>query len=266
MRAIIVDDEPIMIRSFKRLTQQISNLEIMESFYYPDEALEYVEHHPIDVAFLDVEMPIMNGIELAKKLRSVQSNLMVVFITAYDTYVHESNALQADYYIVKPYTKETIEFVVKRLAKLAGESEKKKPLYIKCFGRFTLLKDGKPVSLVGKAKEILAYLVTKRGHEVSNEEIYRVLWEDRYCDNVHMKVYFNAVRRLQDNLEKEGLSELFISTARGKMINTDLFDCDYYAWKDGKSGKEEQFNGEFLSEYSWGEEILAEMTEELYGK
>ena len=46
------------------------------------------------------------------------------------------------------------------------------------------------------------------------------------------------------------------------MINTDMFDCDYYAWQDGNMGPRDKFEGEFMSEYSWGEYILATITEE----
>ena len=46
------------------------------------------------------------------------------------------------------------------------------------------------------------------------------------------------------------------------MINTALFDCDYYAWQDGNLKMSDRFNGEFMSEYSWGEVILASMSRE----
>lgn len=76
-----------------------------------------------------------------------------------------------------------------------------------------------------------------------------------------MSVYYNAVRRLKKTLEKEGLEDLLISTANGQLINTEMIDCDYYNWLDGKDDPRSSFDGEFLSEYSWGEYILAELTD-----
>ena len=262
MKAIIVDDEQLMLKSFRRNTEGLEHFELVGAFDDGADAFDYVKSHRVDVAFLDIEMPGMNGLELAAALRCYNPRILLVFVTAYDNYVRESNDLSADYYIVKPYTRDTMEFVVNRLALILGKDTTAPAvhLYIQCFGRFTILKDGKPLPLVGKAKEILAYLVTRRGREVSNEELYSVLWEDRTFDNEHMKVYFNAVRRLRDNLQKEGLEELLVGTARGKMINTSMFDCDYNAWRDGRANKDEHFEGEFLSEYSWGEEILAELS------
>ena len=99
--------------------------------------------------------------------------------------------------------------------------------------------------------------MVKRGKEISNEEIYSTIWESREYSNVNMKVYYNAIKRLKDNLQKYGLQNIIFSTARGQMANIEIFDCDYYSWIDSKNDKQEQFEGEFLSEYSWGEYILA---------
>lgn len=274
MKSIIVDDELLMIRSFCRVCKDIPDIEIEEKFEYPDEVCDYVKENPIDIAFLDIEMPEINGIQLAGMLREIQPDIMIVFITAYDHYIQQANELAADYYIVKPYKKETIEKICKKLSYLhrgqknnfdhnASNNNRlaKKDVFIHTFGRFGVFVNGKQIPLVGKTKEILALVVSRRGKEISNEEIYTTIWEDRPYDNVHMKVYYNALRRLRDNLEKEGLENILISTSRGQMANVDAFECDYYAWLEKDDSVKYRFDGEFLSEYSWSEEMLAEMIE-----
>lgn len=260
MRAIIVDDEIIMLRSFMRLSEGISGLNVVEQFSYPEDALEYVETHAIDLAILDVRMPVINGIDLAKKIRQLRPEILIVFISAYDEYVRDSNLIGGDYYIVKPYKRETIEMMVKKMLLLSQRL--RKDIYIQMFGRFTVLKHGNPIPLAGKAKEILALVACRRGKEISNEEIYSTVWEGREYSNYHMKVYYNALKRLKDVLEEEKLSELLLSTTRGQMINTELFDCDYYAWQDDNMEARDRFEGEFLSEYSWGEYILGGIIKE----
>lgn len=79
-----------------------------------------------------------------------------------------------------------------------------------------------------------------------------------------MSVYYNALRRLKHALAQEGISELLISTARGQMINTAMCDCDYYVWQDKNMNRRDRFEGEFLSEYSWSEYILANIYNEEY--
>lgn len=264
MKTIIVDDEIIMLKSFMRLSAGIEGLNMIEQFEYPEDALEYVEEHRVDLAILDVRMPGMSGIELAKKLRGLRPEILIVFISAYDEYVRDSNLIGGDYYIVKPYKRETIEMMVKKMLILSQRLHK--DIYIQMFGRFTVFKNGNPIPLSGKAKEILALVASKRGKEISNEEIYCTIWEGRECSNYHMKVYYNALKRLRDILEEEHLSNLLISTPRGQMINTALFDCDYYAWQDDEMESRDRFEGEFLSEYSWGEEILAGIMQDYIGE
>lgn len=260
MRAIILDDEPLMLDAFQRLSKDISDLTIIGKFEYPEDVLEFAETHSFEIAFLDIELPGMNGIECAKKLRERMPELLVVFISAYENYLHESNEIGGDDYILKPYKSDTLEKMMEKMRLLVHRQ--KKEIYVQMFGNFNILKNGTPIPIRGKAKEILALIMVKRGKEISNEEIYSTIWESRECSNVAMKVYYNAMKRLKDSLEKYDMQNLIFSTARGQMANTDLFDCDYYAWQDHNMEKHERFDGEFLTEYSWGEYILGNILNE----
>lgn len=257
MRAIIVDDEPLMARKFTRLASEIPDLNVVGQFADAEDALAFARNNEIEAAFLDVEMPGMNGIELAEQLRELRSDILIVPVTAHEGYLFEANQIGVDYYIVKPYTAEVLKTMMERLRLIAGRQSK--DVFIRTFGRFVVLKDGKPVPLSGKAKEILALVVTQRGREISNEEIYRTIWEGRPCDNDSMGVYYNALKRLRTALVKAELSELLVPTVRGQMVDTGLFDCDFYEWKDRTMDVRSQFEGEFLSEYSWGEYIIGEL-------
>ena len=260
MRVIIVDDEPLMLRKFIRLSNGIPDLNIVGHFESGNKALIYAKDHSFETAFLDVAMPGLNGIELAKALRQIRPGILIVFVSAYDDYLWDFNQIGGDYYIIKPYTRETLEMTMEKLRLLLRRQQK--PLYIQTFGRFLVTNNNKPVPLTGKEKEILALIVTRRGKEISNEEIYRTVWENRPCDNEQMTVYYNALNRLKKTLKKAHLDSLLISTQRGQIINTEMFDCDYYAWQDKNMGERDRFDGEFLAEYSWGECILAEMMNE----
>ena len=259
MRAIVVDDEKIMLRRFERLSKGIQDLNIVGTFESAEGAIRYALDNPVDLAFVDVEMPVTDGIELALRLRSIRHDILIVFVTAYDEYVWQFNRVGGDYYILKPYTRETLEMTMEKLRLIARRQEKK--LYIQTFGRFVVKEGDRPLKLTGKAKEILALAVTRRGKEISNEEIYTTLWEGREYSNEHMSVFYNALGRLRKALKNGGCENLLITTPRGQMINTGMFDCDYYAWQDKNQNQRDKFEGEFLSEYSWGEYILASITE-----
>lgn len=254
MKAILVEDEPIMQKSFMRHSEGIEELHVDAIFQNGEDAIRYAQENYFDLALLDVRLPGMNGIDLAVKLREINPKLLVVFISAYDEYVRDSNLIGGDYYIVKPYKKETIEMMVEKMSLLSKRFEK--DIYIQMFGRFNVLKKGVPVKLSGKAKEILALVATRRGKEISNEEIFSTIWEGRVRTNESMKVYYNALRRLKEALAKEEISDLLLSTSRGQMLNDSICDCDYFAWQDKNPDERTRFEGEFLSEYSWGEYIL----------
>ena len=257
MRAIIVEDESIMIKKFLRLSEGINDLNIVGTFENGENAVNFTKRSTVDVAFLDVSMPVMNGIETAKLLRKIREDIVIVFISAYDEYIREFNRIGGDYYIVKPYDKDILDMAIKRV-RLILERQKKQ-LYIQTFGRFVVFKNSSPINLTGKAKEILALVVTKRGREISNEEIFSTIWENREYSNEKMTVYYNALRRLKNTLREFGIEALLISTTRGQIINTTLFDCDYYDYLDNNPVAKNNFNSEFLSEYSWSEFILANL-------
>lgn len=256
MRAVIVDDEQLMLRSFCRYTANIPDFEIVGQFDDSIDAYEFIRGNAPDAVFLDIEMPEFNGVDMARRLKKHFPDMLIVFVTAYDNYIKQANEIGADYYLVKPYTEEIMAQTIGRLKKLLPE-KKEKPVFIRTFGRFGVFVNGKPVALVGKTKEILALVVSRRGREISNEELYSTIWEGREYDNIHMKVYYNALKRLRTTLTGEGIADLLISTTRGQMLNTELCDCDYFAWLDGDRSNKNAFEGEFMSEYSWGEPILA---------
>ena len=255
MRAILVDDEPLMLKSFMRCSAGISDIHVIAQFSDAEDALAFADENSFELALLDIQMPKMSGIELAVKLRELYPDLLVVFISAYDEYVRDSNAIGGDDYIVKPYKKETIERMANKMVLLSKRQQKS--IYLQMFGRFNVLKNGVPLPISGKTKEILALIACKRGREISNEEIYTIVWEGREYSNEHMKTYYNALGRLKRILAGSGAGELLISTPRGQMLNMEVCDCDYFDWLNRNIDSQNRFEGEFLPEYSWGESILS---------
>ena len=115
MRAIIVDDEPLMVRSFMRLSEGIQDFKVLGQFNCGEDTLEFVKEHDVDIVFLDIVMPGIGGIECARQLKELRPDLIIVFISAFDEYVRESNKIGGDYYIVKPYKREVLEQTIERM-------------------------------------------------------------------------------------------------------------------------------------------------------
>lgn len=264
MQTILVDDEIWMMEQFEEECSKISDIKLIGKFRSPLDALSFASEHRIDLAFLDIEMPTMNGLELSQRLREIYPQIIIVFVSAYDQYMADAFINEkADYYLLKPYTKEDVESVLSRAKLLSGRLKKR--ISIHTFGRFNVYIDGKPLIFASaKAKELLALLVDRRGNTLSNEEAYYLLYENRPYDNTQSSVYRKVLRRLKDTLSYGGIDDILISQPREYRLNEELFDCDYYEFLDGQTEAISRFNFEYMSEYSWGEETLARLTELKY--
>ena len=176
MRVMIVDDERLALRQFLMETENMPGVEVAGAFTNPLEALAFMKEHPVEAAFLDIEMPGMNGLVLAEKLREIREGLVVIFVTGYEQYTLDALKVKADYYLIKPYDRKELGDALER-ARLLSARQKKR-VQIRTFGRFEVYIDGRAVYFPNsKAKELLALCVDHRGGTVTLEEAADKLWE-----------------------------------------------------------------------------------------
>lgn len=117
LTAIIAEDEPILRAQLKtKLTKIWPELSIVADVGDGESALEAIEEHQPRLAFLDIQMPEMTGIEVARSLASNRNlKCHVVFVTAFDQYAVEAFDTGAIDYVLKPYSDERLEAAVARL-------------------------------------------------------------------------------------------------------------------------------------------------------
>lgn len=176
MRFLAVDDEPLMLDALvDALRGARPEAEIL-SFRWPEDALEVAKEQPADVAFLDIQMGGMTGLQLAVELKKIKPDIHIIFVTGYSQYAVDAFAIHATGYLLKPVEQKDVE---RELTFLYGPSISKRRIQIKTFGGFELFVDGQPVRFDRtKAKELLAYLVDRRGSSVTSGEAYAALFED----------------------------------------------------------------------------------------
>ncbi len=100
LKCIIVDDEPLAVELIEGYVLKTPFLELMYKCNSPYQALQYVNTNPVDIIFLDIQMPGITGIELSKVL---QNGPKVIFTTAYSQYALEGFKVDAIDYLVKPF-------------------------------------------------------------------------------------------------------------------------------------------------------------------
>ena len=248
MIAIAVDDERLALENLSNSIKQAAPDAQIHGFRYPEDALDFAKENLVDVAFLDVEMVGMNGVELAERLKIYHPDVNIIFTTGYGHYRDAAFDLHASGYLTKPITPEKRK---KELENLRRPIRDTKRVKIRAFGNFEVYLDGNPINFkYSKTKEMLAYLVDRKGALCTNGEIIAVLFED---DNGH-EAYFRSLRKdLTDILEAAGCGEI-LSQQRGRIgIVPELVECDYFNWCSGKRSGGNAFHGEYMTQYSWGE-------------
>jgi two-component system LytT family response regulator len=99
VKTVIIDDEPLALEVLKQYIQKFPLLQLLQSFDDAIAGKEYIENNPVDLLFIDINMPDIKGTEL---VRSLQQKPMVIFTTAYKNYALEGFDLDATDYLVKP--------------------------------------------------------------------------------------------------------------------------------------------------------------------
>ena len=96
---IIVDDEPLAVKLLESFVQKTPQLRLEASFTDSVEALAWLREHPVNLAFMDIQMPDMNGMELSHML---PEGTKVIFTTAFKEYAFESYEVSAVDFLLKP--------------------------------------------------------------------------------------------------------------------------------------------------------------------
>src|SRR5476651_2056731 len=99
LTCIAIDDEPLALGLMEQYISRIPSLKLLKTFEDAISGSEYIQRHPVDVLFLDINMPDISGIELA---RSLKNRPMLIFTTAYKTFAFEGFELEALDYLLKP--------------------------------------------------------------------------------------------------------------------------------------------------------------------
>lgn len=121
-KVLIIDDEINCIEVLEILLRQnFEDLDIVERFTSSKKALEYLQAHPVDLVFLDIQMPFMTGIEMLHKLNKYTFH--VVFTTAFDQYAIKAIKLSALDYLLKPIDEELLTNAVNKFRKVKGQHD-----------------------------------------------------------------------------------------------------------------------------------------------
>ncbi len=256
MKTICVDDEPLAVEYTLRQCTRLPEIEEAKGFTDSLLALDYLRSHPVDLAILDINMPQIDGITLAARIKQISPQTAILFLTAYKEYAFDAYAVHPTGYLLKPVSQEKLASEV-RYACAGTRQSSYSHIRIKTFGTFDVYVEDRPVSFkLAKAKELLAYLVDKQGSGVTRAELFADVWEGSLYDRRMQKQLDVYIRSLRETLQEYGISEIMEMEKGVLRVKTDTFVCDAYLFFSGDSDTINSYRGEYMSSYSW-----ASMTE-----
>jgi len=247
MTIVVVDDEVSALTTF--LVNVVNETRLDYKFFQenPKECLSYCEKNEVVAAFLDINMPVMNGIDLAEALIRLNPAIKIVFITGYAFDVEAIQKRLGDHllgFAYKPFDSD----VLNRYIDLIYTASFKPKIAFHCFGHFDLFLNGRPLDFYSsKSKELLALLVVYQGANVSMDDAICHLWPDKSVD-LAKRLYRDAVWKLRKLLSENGL--LFLVNFRRAQLALvpEYAECDYW---DYLAKKNNDYHGEFLLNYDW---------------
>lgn len=111
IKAIAIDDEPLALKIISHFCGEVDFIQLEKTFTKPSEAIKHLKKFPVDLLFLDIQMPSKNGLDFYKML---EQETMVIFTTAYSEYAVEGFNVNAVDYLLKPFSFERFQMAVQK--------------------------------------------------------------------------------------------------------------------------------------------------------
>ncbi len=253
MNVIAVDDEKLAAEDLHDICAEIEEVTAFHAFSNPADALGFAEEEKIDLAFLDMEMPVMSGLELAKQLLKINADIRIVFVTGFKEYAYDAFSVNAVGYVLKPFSEEMIRKEIQKVSSMV-QTHSEPQITVKTFGYFDVFVQQKPVYFSGsKAKELLALLVDRQGGSVSTEVAVSLLWPDRVYDEAVQSLFRKALKSLRVSLADAGISDILIDVRNQRSVDVSKFRCDLYDLLQKDQSAAESYSGDYMNGYTWAQ-------------
>ena len=254
MRILCLDDEPLALQMLEMCVKKVKPDADVAAFDDQDELLEDAKASGCDVAFLDIHMRGMNGVEVAKCLKEISPKMNIIFVTGFSEYTGDAMKLHASGYIMKPVTAAEVKQELDDLRfPIIPKSDA--ILRVQCFGNFDVFTpDGKPLHFErSRSKEIFAYLVHRNGSSCTTREIAAALFEDEPYDNKQQSYLQILISAMVKSLKKAGAASAINKSYNALSVNPAVIDCDYYRFKELDAGAVNAYQAEYMSQYYWAD-------------
>ncbi|MEK8129013.1 response regulator [Paenibacillus filicis] len=233
---MLIDDEEHALELLEMMLRDLGNVEIVGKYINPLLAIEDIKQHQLDAVFLDIEMPGMKGVDVARAIQAAHPGVHIIFTTAFTEYAVEAFEIQSLDYLLKPIRMERLQHSIKRLEEAVmgrgtakeGNEGSEGPR-ICCMGGFSIQLGKSETTQVSwrtlKEKELCALLVHRSGQTVERAVIMEALWPESDAEKARSYLH-TCISLLRKNIRESGLPLALYKTGNGYSLDCGSVVCD----------------------------------------
>lgn len=288
IRAILVDDEKLALQLMEKKLKEVG-IQVVKSFTNAESVINEMKTLDFQVAFLDIELAGISGLDLAELIGEWNNRIHIVFITAYRDYAIQAFELHSIDYLLKPVLKGRLEKTVARIHEQLQlenvdlqlkEQTPSKSLKVICFNEFVVYSNEEPVKWkTAKVKELFAFFITHIHTYINRDTIIQTIWPDYDYNKAKIQLH-TCISHLRKTLDSLGYKQALLFSNQGYTLELDNFYCDAIEFErlieSFPDVKEENirelenavqlYSGEYMekNDYEWASTKMQAIREKLF--
>lgn len=274
IRAILVDDEPLALQHMEKVLHEMGTVKVVQAFSNIGTALKEMRQLDFQVAFLDIDMPGLNGLDFAEIIQEWNKDIYIVFVTAYRDYAIQAFELDSIDYVMKPVMKNRLTKTIARIQDQLHLNAQKPVLTqhpsptvkIICFDELTVFHNEIPVKWkTAKVKELFAFFISNLSSYMNRDILIDLLWPE--TDYAKAKIQLHtAISHLRKTLESIGFPGALTFSNQSYALVLQNFQCDAIDLEQALDEHDsinqaniqlfeqlvQQYNGDYLEKNGYG--------------
>ena len=257
MKVIICDNKMSELSVLISELEKDKEKEVLR-FDCADNCIDFLTHIKAELIFISVEFENNVHEKIIDLVHANYPETVICLLGSIDEQCVNMRKYKCEYFLKRSSEKDEIIRVLDILELITARNS---DLKIITFGQFSVIVKNIPVNFHNsKAKELLALCIDKRGSAVSCIEAIDNLWPGREYDEKSKKLYRKAVLSIIMTLNENGIKDFFFNSKEGCIVKTEGINCDYFLFSKNPERYISLFNGNYMSDYSWGEKTLGRLT------